>query len=72
MAFSSKRVISSNFSSGSSTTGTNNWIKGKWSLDTPAESSTYMLELDTTTTSATVFINNITFEYRLVKKLDNV
>mgnify|MGYP003131994167 CR=1 FL=1 len=60
------------FSSGSSTTGTNNWIKGKWSLDTPAESSTYMLELDTTTTSATVFINNITFEYRLVKKLDNV
>lgn len=58
------------FSSGSSTTGTTTWIKGKWSLTTPAVSSKFMLQLDTTTTSATVWINDISFEYRTMHKKD--
>jgi len=58
------------FSSGSSATSTTIWQKGKWSLTTPVTSSKFMLQLDTTTTSATVWINDIGFEYRLMHKRD--
>jgi hypothetical protein len=58
------------FSSGSSATSTSTWQKGKWSLTTPVTSSKFMLQLDTTTTSATVWINDIGFEYRTIHKRD--
>lgn len=58
------------FSSGSSATSTTTWQKGKWSLTTPVTSSKFMLQLDTTTTSATVWINDIGFEYRTIHKRD--
>ena len=59
------------FSSGSSATSSTIWQKGKWSLTTPVTSSKFMLELKTgATTATTVWINDISFEYRLMHKKD--
>ena len=59
------------FTSGSSATSTTTWQRGKWSTATRSTaSSKFMLQLDTTTTSATVEINDISFEYRVLKKKD--
>lgn len=58
------------FSSGSSATSTTVWQKGKWSLTTPAESSTFMIQLDTSSSAAQVYINDISFEYRRMHKRD--
>jgi len=56
------------FSSGSSATSTTIWQKGKWTLTTPAESSAFMIQLDTASTTAQVYINDISFEYRTMHK----
>ena len=58
------------FSSGSSATSTTVWQKGKWSLTTPKESSTFMIQLDTSSSAAQVYINDISFEYRRMHKRD--